>query len=246
MVKIQASQTNAVDKLTRAPSKPKNPLNRIGAGIKKKFSTINLDSGATSNSDDIVAKCESLKRNHCEKEHNCEKNYLLMEKEIKEKYLDSIEACAEKILIKQQTSQLSALQSLHEQESSEAMKRIETDYKEDNEKGSIASISKEDMQRERRTWIVTRGVTEKRKLQVIILFKWLIHDSSTYHDQFNVTLIVTNLGFSGIEGLAQNQGYEQEDEAHIYASSLSYLGTHIPDPWHFQIKLILKEEYIKE
>jgi len=68
---------------------------------------------------------------------------------------------------KQQSSQLSALQSLFETESSEAMKRIETDYKEDNEKGSIASISKEDMQRERRTWIVTRGVTEKRKLQEI-------------------------------------------------------------------------------
>ena len=46
------------------------------------------------------------------------------------------------------------------------MKRIELDFKEHNEKGSLASISKEDLQRERRAWLVNRGVMEKQKLQV--------------------------------------------------------------------------------
>ena len=39
-----------------------------------------------------------------------------------------------------------------------------------------------------------------------------------YHDhdyKTSLTLNVTNLGFSGIERLAQNQGYEQEDEAYF-------------------------------
>ena len=167
-------KSNAVEKLTRAPSKPKNPLNknplnRIGAGIKKKFSAANIDSSASSsspNTDDIEAKCESLKKSHCEKEYNCEKNFILLEKELKEKYLDSIYSCAEKVLSKSQSSQLNSLKSLHDHEASEVMKRIEMDFKEDNEKGSMASISKEDMQRERRAWLVNRGVIEKRKLQV--------------------------------------------------------------------------------
>ena len=174
LIKIQASKSNAVEKLTRAPSKPKNPLNknplnRIGAGIKKKFSAANIDSSASSsspNTDDIEAKCESLKKSHCEKEYNCEKNFILLEKELKEKYLDSIYSCAEKVLSKSQSSQLNSLKSLHDHEASEVMKRIEMDFKEDNEKGSMASISKEDMQRERRAWLVNRGVIEKRKLQV--------------------------------------------------------------------------------
>ena len=172
MIKLQASKSSAVEKLTRAPSRPKNPLNknplnRIGAGIKKKFSAANMDSSAShSNSDDIEAKCESVKKNHCEKEYNCEKNFILLEKELKEKYLESIYSCAEKVMSKSQSSQLTSLKSLHDHEASEVMKRIELDFKEHNEKGSLASISKEDLQRERRAWLVNRGVMEKQKLQV--------------------------------------------------------------------------------
>ena len=125
---------------------------------------MNLDS--SSGKSDSEAKCESLKRTYCEKELNCEKNYLTQEKELREKHLDIIYSTAEKVMLKSQSSQLTSLQNLLDQESTEAMKRIETDYKEDNEKGSLLSISKEDMQRERRTWIVNRGVIEKRKLQV--------------------------------------------------------------------------------
>ena len=172
LIKLQASKSSAVEKLTRSPSKPKNPLNknplnRIGAGIKKKFSTANIDSSASqSSSDDIEAKCESVKKNHCEKEYNCEKNFILLEKELKEKYLESIYSCAEKVMSKSQSSQLTSLKSLHDHEASEVMKRIELDFKEHNEKGSSASISKEDLQRERRAWLVNRGVMEKQKLQV--------------------------------------------------------------------------------
>ena len=172
LIKLQASKSSAVEKLTRAPSRPKNPLNknplnRIGAGIKKKFSAANMDSSAShSSSDDIEAKCESVKKNHCEKEYNCEKNFILLEKELKEKYLESIYSCAEKVMSKSQSSQLTSLKSLHDHEASEVMKRIELDFKEHNEKGSLASISKEDLQRERRAWLVNRGVMEKQKLQV--------------------------------------------------------------------------------
>merc|ERR1712029_784628 len=150
LIKIQAS----VEKLTRTPSKPnKNPLNRIGAGIKKKFSTANLDSSASqTNSEDSEAKCETLKRSHVEKEFNCEKNYIILEKELKEKYFDSIYNCSEKVMLKSQSSQMNSLKNLHDHEASEVMKRIELDFK-------------EDMQRERRAWLVNRGVIEKRKLQ---------------------------------------------------------------------------------
>ena len=68
---------------------------------------------------------------------------------------------------KSQSSQLTSLKSLHDHEASEVMKRIELDFKEHNEMGSLASISKEeDLQRERRAWLVNRGVMEKQKLQV--------------------------------------------------------------------------------
>ena len=164
IIKIQAS----VEKLTRTPSKPtKNPLNRIGAGIKKKFSTANLDSSAsqTNSETDSEAKCETLKRSHVEKEYNCEKNYIILEKELKEKYFDSIYNCSEKVMLKSQYSQMNSLKNLHDHEAAEVMKRIELDFKEENDK---SALSKEDLQRERRAWLVTRGVTEKRKLQVIL------------------------------------------------------------------------------
>jgi multidrug resistance efflux pump len=113
----------------------------------------------------LAAKCESVKTLHCEKEYNCEKNFILLEKELKEKYLESIYSCAEKVMSKSQSSQLTSLKSLHDHEASEVMKKIELDFKEHNEKGSLASISKEDLQRDRRAWLVNRGVMEKQKLQ---------------------------------------------------------------------------------
>ena len=169
MIKLQASKSNAEDKLTRAPSKPKNPLNKRSLNkIIKKFSTANLDSNTSAQSpEEVEAKRETLKRNHCEKELACERNFLLLEKELKEKYLESAFGCAEKIMMKSQSSQLKSLENLHNHEASEVMKRIEMESKvEENEKGSLASISKEDLQRERRARLVKRGVTERGKLQV--------------------------------------------------------------------------------
>jgi len=168
LIKLQASKSSAEDKLTRAPSKPKNPLNKRSLNkIIKKFSTANLDSNPASQSpEDVEARRETLKRTHCEKELTCEKNFLLLEKELKEKYLDSIFSCAEKVMNKSQSSQLKSLENLHNHEASEVMKRIEMESKvEENEKGSLASISKEDLQRERRARLVKRGVTERGKLQ---------------------------------------------------------------------------------
>jgi len=168
MIKLQASKSNAEDKLTRAPSKPKNPLNKRSLNkIIKKFSTANLDSNTSVQSpEEVEAKRETLKRNHCEKELACERNFLLLEKELKEKYLESAFGCAEKIMMKSQSSQLKSLENLHNHEASEVMKRIEMESKvEENEKGSLASISKEDLQRERRARLVKRGVTERGKLQ---------------------------------------------------------------------------------
>ena len=171
LVKLRASKSNAEEKLSRAPSSKastKNPLNRIGAGIKKKFSTANLESGASgsSSADSVEAKRESLKKVHGEKELNCEKNYFLQEKELKEKYIESIQSCAEKVMSKSQSSQFSSLKSLYDQESSSVMKQNEMDFKEEAEKGSMASISKEDMQRERRERLIKRGVAAREKLNV--------------------------------------------------------------------------------
>ena len=170
LIKLRASKSNAEEKLTRSPSNKvsnKNPLNRIGAGIKKKFSTVNLESGASSSSggDSVEAKRESLKKIHGEKELHCEKNFLIQEKELKEKYFDSIQCCAEKVMSKSQSSQLSSLKSLYESESSSVMKQNEIDFKEETEKGG-ASISKEDMQRERRERLIKRGVAAREKLNV--------------------------------------------------------------------------------
>jgi len=168
LIKLQASKTNAQEKLTRAPSKPKNPLNKRSLNkIIKKFSTANLDSNQSSQSpEDVEARRETLKRTHCEKELTCEKNFLLLEKELKEKYLESVFSCAEKVMNKSQSSQLKSLENLHNHEASEVMKRIEMESKvEENEQGSLASISKEDLQRERRARLVKMGVTERGKLQ---------------------------------------------------------------------------------
>jgi len=168
LIKLKASKSSAEDRLTRAPSKPKNPLNKRSLNkIIKKFSTANLESNSTPQSpEDVEAKREDLKRTHCEKELTCEKNFLLLEKELKEKYLESTFNCAEKVMNKSQSSQLKSLENLHNHEASEVMKRIEMESKvEENEKGSLASISKEDLQRERRARLVKRGVTERGKLQ---------------------------------------------------------------------------------
>merc|ERR1712106_306917 len=109
--------------------------------------------GTSQSPEDVEAKREDLKRTHCEKELN-------------EKYLESIFSCAEKVMNKSQSSQLKSLENLHNHEASEVMKRIEMESKvEENEKGSLASISKEDLQRERRARLVKRGVTERGKLQ---------------------------------------------------------------------------------
>lgn len=168
LIKLKASKSSAEDKLTRTPSKPRNPLNKRSLNkIIKKFSTANLDSNPPSQSpEDVEARRETLKKTHCEKELTCEKNFLLLEKELKEKYLESVFSCAEKVMNKSQSSQLKSLENLHNHEASEVMKRIEMESKvEENEQGSIASISKEDLQRERRARLVKRGVTERGKLQ---------------------------------------------------------------------------------
>jgi len=65
-------------------------------------------------------------------------------------------------MLKSQNSQMNSLRNLHDHEAAEVMKRIELDFKEENDK---SVLSKEDLQRERRAWLVTRGVTEKRNLQ---------------------------------------------------------------------------------
>ena len=147
-------------KLTRAPSKPKNPLNKKSLNkIAKIFSKANLESTTTSSTatppDDQEAKCENVKRLNAEKEINCEKNYLQLETELREKYYESIFSCADKLLSKNQSSQLKTLEILHNTEASEVMKRLELDCRD----------SKED-DRERRERLIKRGVTERSKLQV--------------------------------------------------------------------------------
>ena len=68
---------------------------------------------------------------------------------------------------KSQSSQLKALESLHSREANDVMKRLEQESKvEEQEKGSMASVSREELQRERRARLVKRGVTERNKLQV--------------------------------------------------------------------------------
>ena len=147
-------------KLTRAPSKPKNPLNKKSLNkIAKIFSKANLESTTTSSTatpaDDPEAKCENVKRLNAEKEISCEKNYLQLETELREKYYESIFICADKLLSKNQSSQLKTLEILHNTEASEVMKRLELDCRD----------SKED-DRERRERLIKRGVTERSKLQV--------------------------------------------------------------------------------
>ena len=104
-------------KLTRAPSKPKNPLNKRSLNkIAKIFSKANLESTTSpsaSPADDPEAKCENVKRLNAEKEINCERNYLQLETELREKYYESIFSCADKLLSKNQSSQLKTLEILH-------------------------------------------------------------------------------------------------------------------------------------
>jgi hypothetical protein len=76
------------DKLLRTPSKPKNPL----AGFKKKFSTPSMDSPSSS-----PALTQEERRGQCEKKLSCETQYLRQERELKEKYLDSMFECATKV-----------------------------------------------------------------------------------------------------------------------------------------------------
>ena len=147
-------------KLTRAPSKPKNPLNKKSLNkFAKIFSKANLDPATSSSAcpDDQDAKCENLRKLNSEKEIICEKNYLQLETELKEKYYESIFSCAEKLMSKSQSSQLKSLEILHNTEASDVMKRLELDSKD----------SKED-DRERRERLIKRGVTERVKLQVFI------------------------------------------------------------------------------
>ena len=147
-------------KLARAPSKPKNPLNKKSLNkFAKIFSKANLDSTTSSSAapDDQDAKCENLRKLNSEKESICEKNYLQLETELKEKYYESIFSCAEKLMSKSQSSQLKSLEILHNTEASDVMKRLELDSKD----------SKED-DRERRERLIKKGVTERVKLQVLI------------------------------------------------------------------------------
>lgn len=146
------------EKLLRTPSKPKNPLGII----KKKFSTPNLESPPSASSSPL----DEVKKGQCEKKLSCERSYLLLERELSEKYLDNIFQQAEKVLGKSQSSQLKSLENLHSQEAGEVMKRLEQESKvEEAEKGSVASISREELQRDRRARLIKRGVTERGKLQ---------------------------------------------------------------------------------
>ena len=89
------------------------------------------------------------------------------------------------VLNKSQSSQLKGLEALHNAEASEVMKRLEQESKvgatvvyfsydcngddckvEEQEQGSVVSLSKEEQQRDRRTKMVKRGVFERGKLQV--------------------------------------------------------------------------------
>jgi len=158
------------DKLLRTPSKPKNPLNKRALKIVKAFSVVSLETAQSGSVPPTVeeteAKKSEVKKSHCEKKLHCERNFLLMEREVNEKYLDSIFQCAEKVMTKSQSSQLKALENLHAVEANDVMKRLEQETKvEEQEKGSLSSISREDRQRERRAMLVKKGVTERGKLQ---------------------------------------------------------------------------------
>ena len=119
-----------------------------------------------------------VRRGQCEKKRSVERQHLVQEHELRERYLESIYQCAEKVthlsspslpqvMSKSQSSQLKALESLHSREANDVMKRLEQESKvEEQEKGSLASVSREELQRERRARLVKRGVTERNKLQV--------------------------------------------------------------------------------
>merc|ERR550532_3915874 len=112
--------------------KKKKSLNKIA----KIFSKANLESttgSSASPADDQEAKCENVKRLNAEKEINCERNYLQLETELREKYYESIFSCADKLLSKNQSSQLKTLETLHNTEASEVMKRLELDCRDSKE-----------------------------------------------------------------------------------------------------------------
>jgi len=152
------------EKLLRTPSKPKNPLGMI----KKKFSTPNLESSLSASPPSATP--EEVRRGQCRKKLDFERNHLIQEKELTEKYLESLFQSAEKVLNKSQSSQLKGLEALHNAEASEVMKRLEQESKvEEQEQGSVVSLSKEEQQRDRRTKMVKRGVFERGKLQELYL-----------------------------------------------------------------------------
>jgi len=169
--KKEKEMSRLQEKLLRTPSKPKNPLNKRSINkIVKAFSTVNLETPQAASTppkeEESEARRVEVKKSHCEKKLSCERNYLLMEKDINEKYLESIFQCAEKVMTKSQSSQLKSLENLHSVEANDVMKRLEQETKvEEQEKGSLSSISREDRQRERRAMLVRKGVTERGKLQ---------------------------------------------------------------------------------
>lgn len=170
LFKLEASKTNAQDKLTRVPSRTKNPLHKKSLNhFVKKFSTVNLDSGggggATEMSQEEVGlKLKSINRSHVEKVVGLEEKYLLEEMELREKYLEQEFSAAEKSMCKSQANQLKSLESLYTKESSEVLKRIESEDK-TQDGGKVENVSREDIQRERRERLVKKGVQEKGKLK---------------------------------------------------------------------------------
>jgi len=169
--KYHKESTKLEDKLTRNPSRPKNPLHKASMKIAKKISATNLGAMAatttTQNPEEVEAKREDLQRAHYEKKIQIEKNYRMSEKELQDKYLESKWQAAEKLMSKSQSSQMKTLENLHNQEAEQVMKRIEAETKAEEVEPSLnqQTMSKEDIARERRNRLVKRGVAERGRLQ---------------------------------------------------------------------------------
>jgi len=182
LLKLEASKSSAEDKLTRVPSRTKNSLK----GIVQKFSTVSLvaplvdnaestigsssasyspGSTNTGTQDDMEDKLKHLARTYNEKAAGFEQRYLQDEFELREKYLDMMLHSAEKNMQKSQACQLKSLENLYNKESSEVLKRIESEDKCQNDKLEHGNVSREDIQRERRERLVKKGYHEKSKLK---------------------------------------------------------------------------------
>jgi len=168
-LKLEQAKTQATDKINKNSGKNKNPLQKNALNkIVKKFSTSGVEGSYTTTvqSPGTQQQIEhNINRVHDSHMAALENKYLKEEIEIKEKYWKLIYDAAEKAMLKSQANQIKSLDSLFNKESSEIVKKIDSEDKSQSGKHEDQNISKDELRKERMERLIKKGKQEKWKLQ---------------------------------------------------------------------------------